>query len=296
MAILGPTRYQKQLAARRKTSDITRLASQYQQNIQAVAGEYETAFSAYQKQAAETLAPYEAAVKTYQETTFPQYQEAANTYQQQADAYKAQLDEYNYLINNYIVNESGNLIYAYGGWVGNQLRWSIVDKNVPQSTSTVEAISYDNWYSPFYQESLMPANVAWQTSASNRIVFNTSQYTIPGTEAENWLYQTDRNLYRTDASGNQVYAGRIGYFQAPGATIPYEQITQKTLPEAFTLAPPSAPEAPPQMPFIEEFDTGKFEGRRAQIESEFKREVGERRGARLSAVSRKTARPLLQGS
>jgi hypothetical protein len=53
---------------------------------------------------------------------------------------------------------------------------------------------------------------------------------------------------------------------------------------------PAAPTAP-QLP---EFDQEKFEQQRAQLQTSYQREVGERKGARLAAVSRRTSRPLLK--
>lgn len=63
----------------------------------------------------------------------------------------------------------------------------------------------------------------------------------------------------------------------------------------FTEKAPELPQAP-TLPQIGEFDASQFDQRRGQLETEFKREVGERKSARLSAVSRRSSRPLLQGS
>jgi len=63
----------------------------------------------------------------------------------------------------------------------------------------------------------------------------------------------------------------------------------------FTEKAPELPQAP-TLPQIGEFDASQFDQRRGQLETEFRREVGERKSARLSAVSRRSSRPLLQGS
>lgn len=63
----------------------------------------------------------------------------------------------------------------------------------------------------------------------------------------------------------------------------------------FTEKAPEAPQAP-AAPQVAEFDASQFDQRRGQLETEFKREVGERKSARLSAVSRRSSRPMLQGS
>jgi len=63
----------------------------------------------------------------------------------------------------------------------------------------------------------------------------------------------------------------------------------------FTEKAPALPTAP-VAPNIEKFDEGEFGAKRTAAESTFKREVGERRAARLGAVSRKMTRPMLRGA
>jgi hypothetical protein len=63
----------------------------------------------------------------------------------------------------------------------------------------------------------------------------------------------------------------------------------------FTEKAPSRPNLP-VAPEIEKFDEGEFGAKRTAAESTFKREVGERRAARLGAVSRKMTRPMLRGA
>lgn len=61
----------------------------------------------------------------------------------------------------------------------------------------------------------------------------------------------------------------------------------------FSEKAPSAPSAP-QAPQIAGFDETQFEQKRTQLQQGFQREVGERKGARLAAVGRRGARPLMQ--
>jgi hypothetical protein len=68
----------------------------------------------------------------------------------------------------------------------------------------------------------------------------------------------------------------------------------KTLP-GFTEKAPTAPTAP-TAPETAAFDTSQFEQRRSQMQEEYGREVGERRAGKLTAVSRRTRRPMLQGA
>ena len=74
----------------------------------------------------------------------------------------------------------------------------------------------------------------------------------------------------------------------------YKTYEKKPIPK-FTEAAPSAPAAPVR-PTVQEFDTSKFAAAKTEAESAFKREVGERKAARLGAVSRRVTRPMLQES
>lgn len=66
-------------------------------------------------------------------------------------------------------------------------------------------------------------------------------------------------------------------------------------PGTFTDKAPTAPTAP-TAPAVEEFDTTQFDAKRKELETGLKRELGERRASKIGAVSRKAARPLLQGT
>jgi hypothetical protein len=72
----------------------------------------------------------------------------------------------------------------------------------------------------------------------------------------------------------------------------YTYYEKKPIPK-FTETAPKAPSAPVR-PAIAEFDTSQFAAKKAETESAFKREVGERKAARLGAVSRRATRPMLQ--
>lgn len=77
--------------------------------------------------------------------------------------------------------------------------------------------------------------------------------------------------------------------------IDYVYYEAKPIPELTALPPFLAKEAPTP-PQIAEFDSSEFDAKRAQTQTTYKREVSERRGARMSAVSRRSARPLMQGA
>jgi hypothetical protein len=219
MALPGSTLYQKRTATRRRTADVTRLADQYQRNVEAMTGEYEQAFAQYQAQTQERMAPYEAQVG--------KYTESMKTYEQQAAAYKTRLDAYVAGIEDVRANplqEVGSDKYS----VSKIIRYGTFVNMDGQSYSIGDGIANYN----------LPVDYEFK----------------------------DNKLYR-----------------------------QRPDPGAFTDAVPVAPTVP-VAPEVPEFDPGQFDARRVQLETEFKRELGERRSARRRAVSRGGARPLLQGT
>lgn len=101
------TAYQKRMMLR-KQSDLTRLSEQYKKNIEAMTGQYESEFSAYQKQRDELMAPYEAAVKQYKETQIPEYEAAAASYQQR-------LENFNQALANFQPKTKVDAPFSLGG-------------------------------------------------------------------------------------------------------------------------------------------------------------------------------------
>jgi len=221
------TAYQKRMMLR-KQSDLTRIAEQYKKNIEAMTGQYQSEFAAYQKQRDELMAPYEAAVKQYREVQMPQYESAAAAYRQRLDAFNNRLSQY----------ESD---------VGGQDLVVPGDKNVRLIQKGNASTAYANINGRDYFLHELPEGYSAKriTTPQGKITFE---------------------LYKPRERG------------------PVPTFTEKA-PEA-----PSAPTAP-QLP---EFDTGKFEQQKQQLQTGYQREVGERKGARLAAVGRKTSRPLLK--
>lgn len=72
----------------------------------------------------------------------------------------------------------------------------------------------------------------------------------------------------------------------------YTYYEKKPIPK-FTETSPTAPKAPTK-PEIKEFDTAAFTAKKQETESAFKREVAERKAARLGVVGRRITRPMLQ--
>lgn len=102
-------------------------------------------------------------------------------------------------------------------------------------------------------------------------------------------------IFITDAAlFDRVKKGE--YTKSGGSSIKRGDViyTQESKPvPTFSEKAPSAPQAP-QVPKIVGFDETQFEQKRGQLQQEFQREVGERKGARLAVVGRKGARPLMQ--
>ena len=85
--------FQMARLARRKSSDLDRLAKTYQEQIGNISGNMQTAFTGYQAKAAETNAPFEAARANYTETLLPTYEAQKAKYLSNLDAYNATLAE-----------------------------------------------------------------------------------------------------------------------------------------------------------------------------------------------------------
>ena len=191
--------FKKRQIARRSTSDIDRLAKQYKSSVDALTGEYQTAFTGYQAGVAEKMKPFEAQVAQYKESLLP-------TYEAQKAAYQKSLDDYN---------------------------------------ATLAELEKDP------------------------VIARTGTREVTSSNPLKWVL------------------GKKDYIE-------YEYFEQKPIPKFKEIAP-VAPEIP-VAPAIEEFDSSQFEAKKAEAEGTFKREIGERRAAKLGAVSRKATRPMLSGA
>ena len=213
------TQYQKRMMMR-KGSDLTRLAEQFKKNIEASTGEYESAFSAYQKQREEAMAPYEVASKEYREIQMPAYESAKA-------AYEERLNKFNEALSNF------------------------------QSKTKVSA------------------------------PFKLGGDLLKGTVEQIW------NIDGGKISSNKLPSGYSIEVAPKGTKDRFYDLYKDNPVPTFSERAPSAPSAP-QAPQIAGFDETKFEQKRGQIQQEFQREVGERKGARLAVVGRKGSRPLMQ--
>ena len=196
--------FKQRQIARRSTSDIDRLVRQYKSNVDAITGEYQTAFTGYQAGVTEKMKPFEEQMKTYRESLLP-------TYESQKNLYKQKLDSYNEVLAD-------------------------LERN-----PTIER-------------------------RGTEIVYEPSPVSDPNSIGPTFI-PVERS---------------------------YTYYEQRPIPK-FTETAPKAPNIP-VAPEIEKFDESEFGKKRVAAESAFKREVGERRAARIGAVSRRATRPLLSGA
>jgi hypothetical protein len=225
------TSYQKKRAVRRATSDIDRLAKQYQQEIAGITGEYESQFSEYSAQAAEKESAFNVAKKAY-DTKYGSYLDQLSAYNEGMTKYSSEIAGY-------------------------------LDK-VAATQERVMELPRDKY---------------------GKIYFETNGKRIGLTEL-------------TDNAKNYGFEYVVGPYEA-GFRGTSKVIAKPLMTDKEPVAPTSPgkfTEPAPEIPNIGEFDSSQFEARKTQAEQTLKREVGERRAAKLGAVSRKATRPLLGGA
>jgi len=137
-----------------------------------------------------------------------------------------------------------------------------------------------------YKESLLPTYETQKSAYQKKL----DEYTATLAEREKnpVIERTGVNEYKKAKYGLNGLAGYETKRE------PFTYYEPKPIP-TFTEKAPALPTAP-VAPNIEKFDEGEFGAKRTAAESTFKREVGERRAARLGAVSRKMTRPMLKGA
>jgi uncharacterized protein YukE len=283
MALPGPSRYQKQAAVRRRTGDITRLADQYQKNVQAVTGEYEQAFSQYQAQTREKMAPYEEALGRYSEA-LPEYEKQAAAYAQRLSEYEARLQDYTTRQTQYagVIRDASGRPVKFESNYG-QFYNTLFDPNSTSGGRYVR-VQQPNPVNAYFGEEVPVAGRGSQFVISGGEVGGVKFVKTGSVRDPSTSTTIDQGYLIQKVGGEFPDSPPLSQFENPG------EFTER-----FTETTPVAPESPGAPPEIPEFNVAPFEARRGQLETEFKREVGERRSARQRAVSRGAARPLLQG-
>lgn len=236
--------FQQRAVARRKTSDIERLAKQYKQQVDQMTGQYQQAYGQYQAQAAEQLNAYESKSTAFK-TAYDKYS------QETLLPYQTALDEFNR--KSAIYNKELEDISA-----GRMTRYSSL-------TSGYQNVNGRSVYTSYLTDPFSGQQLDTQDVLNNPQKYGYSSVLTP-------------------VQGGFKGENKYTFIPLPRSENP----SMPKAPEAFAETAPEAPQ-------IGEFDTAQFDEKRAQLESSFKREVGERKAGRLAAVSRRVARPLLQG-
>ena len=181
---------------------------------------------------------------------------------------------------------------------------SDIDRLAKQYKSAVEQITgeYTTAFTGYQ------ANVAEKMKPFEAELATYKESLLPTYEAQKTSYQKKLEDYNklladleanpvTEATGyKQVKKPRYGLFGLAGyrtVNEPFTYYIPKEIPKFTETAP--TPPATPIAPTVEAFDSGEFAAKKEEVESRFKRELGERRAAKIGAVSRRMTRPLLQG-
>lgn len=168
---------------------------------------------------------------------------------------------------------------------------------------------YTNVAFPAYQSQVAQYNQTMasyeQQAAAYRARLNAFQASLAEVEA---------NPLQQVATGRQ--GGRQTYFTIDGRNLSPVQAqqagytvqgnvayTQRAVPTFSEQAPtppaismPTPPEPPGAPPSVPGFDSAPFAAKRGELESTFKREVGERKAAKQNVVMRRVNRGMLQGA
>lgn len=124
-----------------------------------------------------------------------------------------------------------------------------------------------------------------------------AEYNRRLSEYESQIKEIQASPTITKTGTYQEKVPRYGLFGLAGyktETREYQYEEPKPVP-TFSAEKPSAPSAP-TAPTIAAFDTSQFEEERKALQSGLQRELGERRAAKLTAASRRSSRPMMQGA
>jgi len=257
------TIFQKRRAASRRTADLTKLVEQYKKNIAGAAGQYETAFANYQANIQAQMAPFEKAAEQYRTQAMPEYEKQAESYRQALADYQKQLDA----IAADPVSPITRREQVGRTWYGKAKFEDVtywIPKEIPKFTTPAPKLPATP-ASPYFQPTVTAAQ--------------TKEYLIA-------------NPGMTDA---QIAAAMDQFLVTPQIMAEATGLSPEEITKRYTSAGGSGVvlNIGKQKP---EFDTTEFDVKRKQFEAELGREIGERKSARMAAVSRRSTRPLLQGA
>lgn len=223
----------------RRMTDIDRLADQYKKNVEAITGEYQQSFGAFQAEQTKKMEPYNVAAE--------QYKTAMGEYEKQAVDYREKISAYQKAIEDFPTSAG-------------------VKVNAP----------------------------TWANRGGGGYVIGGKQYRSDDLPANYFIADVMGEVPETVMQGAGRGARRVPTGRMVTAKVG-EELRMRTPPGAFSEKMPTAPTAP-TMPELGEFDASTFQAKRGEAETTFKREVAERKAARLGAVGRRATRPMLQGT
>lgn len=221
----------------RRMTDIDRLAAEYKKNVEAITGEYQQSFGAFQTEQARKMEPYNVAAE--------QYKTAMGEYEIQAQSYRDKLTAYQKAIEDFPTSAG-------------------VKVNAP----------------------------TWANRGGSGFIIGGKQYRKDDLPANYFIADVMGEVPETVRQGAGRGARNVPTGRMVTAKVG-EELRMRTPPGAFSEKMPTAPTAP-TMPELGEFDASAFQAKRSQAETTFKREVAERKAARLGAVGRRITRPMLQ--
>jgi hypothetical protein len=254
---------QRRLARRAGASSITRLADQYQGQIQNLTSQYETEFSRYQQQVNELMRPYEAAMQRYSTEQVPAYEQAVAGFNERLSAWQTQAE-----IAQRPPDQFGLRVGQYGG---QSSTGNFYLEAMPTSSSNWERLQ-GTVMSLGQQAQDFGLGVQYQRTSRGNLAMGAT-ITLP---SELYYYEPDWFSPHTDGTRGTIYR------------------RQGLPPGEFTETAPVAPEAP-TAPKIDDFDQAGFDQRRTQLQEGFQRDMAARKSARLSAT-RRSSRTLLSGA
>jgi hypothetical protein len=259
---------QRRLARRAGASSVTRLADQYQSQIQSLTSQYETEFSRYQEQVTSLMQPYEEAVQRYQDVDLP----AFDSYIQDYEQYLGRLSEYQPFVTESATTQQ-RAVSVFNAMPAQE--WTLIRRGGYQRGDY-------NWATGTYGPDVwLPDEYGFVTPPGRWETDYVKDYVIGGdtlTKAQFEKLLDERDGFVDSESGNNV------------------SFTLRNLEAQPTFDREKPPEpVAPTAPKIDEFDSSQFDQRRAQLQEGFQRDIAARRGARISAV-RRSSRTLLSGA
>lgn len=250
-----------------------------------------TAPTIYQrKQAARrATADIERLAKTYQSGLF-------DTVQQQQNAFTGWQAESDRVMAPYVasVNQYTNVAFpAYQS--------QVAQYNTTMAAYEQQAAAYRERLNAF-QTSLRDFETNLEREAAAENAVNQEQRvtkTVP--IGSGLVAQVRAEAERLGAAANVPTGGVVAQVRAELERL--ERVNKRVVP-TFTEQPPAPPSvamptpptppgAPPNIPAL---DTSPFEAKRGELETTFKREVGERKAAKQNVVMRRMSRGMLQGA